>query len=51
MKEERKIMESELSRKIKLLRLERDMTLEQVAEIVGVGKSTVRKWEKHSRYV
>ena len=38
-------MESELSRKIKLLRLERDMTLEQVAEIVGVGKSTVRKWE------
>ena len=38
-------MESELSRKIKRLRLERDMTLEEVAEIVGVGKSTVRKWE------
>lgn len=36
---------SELSRKIKELRLVRDMTLEQVANIVGVGKSTVRKWE------
>ena len=39
------IMENELSRKIKELRLSRDMTLEQVATIVGVGKSTVRKWE------
>ena len=38
-------MESELSRKIKQLRLERNMTLEEVANIVGVGKSTVRKWE------
>ena len=38
-------MENELSRKIKELRLSRDMTLEQVATIVGVGKSTVRKWE------
>jgi transcriptional regulator with XRE-family HTH domain len=38
-------MESEMSRKIKQLRLERNMTLEQVADIVGVGKSTVRKWE------
>lgn len=38
-------MESELSRKIKQLRLENGMTLEQVADIVGVGKSTVRKWE------
>ena len=38
-------MDSELSRKIKELRLERRMTLEQVADIVGVGKSTVRKWE------
>ena len=38
-------MENDLSRKIKQLRLERDMTLEQVASIVGVGKSTVRKWE------
>ena len=38
-------MENDLSRKIKQLRLERDMTLEQVATIVGVGKSTVRKWE------
>lgn len=34
-----------MSRKIKELRLARDMTLEQVADIVGVGKSTVRKWE------
>lgn len=38
-------MENELSRKIKQLRLEKNMTLEQVASIVGVGKSTVRKWE------
>ena len=38
-------MESELSRKIKQLRQEKGMTLEQVADIVGVGKSTVRKWE------
>ena len=38
-------MENELSRKIKQLRLANQMTLEQVADIVGVGKSTVRKWE------
>ena len=38
-------MESEMSRKIKQLRLEQGLTLEQVANIVGVGKSTVRKWE------
>lgn len=39
------IMENELSRKIKELRLSKGMTLEEVATIVGVGKSTVRKWE------
>lgn len=38
-------MENEMSRKIKELRQKRGMTLEQVADIVGVGKSTVRKWE------
>lgn len=38
-------MDNELSRKIKDLRLKRGMTLEQVGDIVGVGKSTVRKWE------
>lgn len=38
-------MENELADKIKRLRLQREMTLEQVATIVGVGKSTVRKWE------
>lgn len=38
-------MENELSIKIRQLRMEQDMTLEQVAVIVGVGKSTVRKWE------
>ena len=38
-------MSNELSRKIKDLRLKRGMTLEQVGDIVGVGKSTVRKWE------
>lgn len=38
-------MENEMARKIKELRLSKGMTLEQVAKIVGVGKSTVRKWE------
>lgn len=38
-------MNNELSQKIKDLRLKRGMTLEQVGDIVGVGKSTVRKWE------
>lgn len=33
------------SDKIKTLRKERGMTLEQVGDLVGVGKSTVRKWE------
>lgn len=37
--------ENVFAEKIKRLRLERGMTLEQVADIVGVGKSTVRKWE------
>ncbi len=31
---------------LKKRRQDLDLTLEQVAEIVGVGKSTVRKWEK-----
>lgn len=35
----------ELAEKIKMLRKQRGMTLEQVGNIVGVGKSTVRKWE------
>jgi transcriptional regulator with XRE-family HTH domain len=39
------IMNNELSQKIKDLRLKNGMTLEQVGDIVGVGKSTVRKWE------
>lgn len=30
---------------LKEKRLEKKLTLEQVGEIVGVGKSTVRKWE------
>ncbi|BDH81154.1 XRE family transcriptional regulator [Lactococcus lactis] len=30
---------------LKNKRLEKKMTLEQVGELVGVGKSTVRKWE------
>ena len=36
---------SSLGPKIKELRKARGMTLEQVGNIVGVGKSTVRKWE------
>lgn len=35
----------EFNEKIKQLRLSQDMTLEDVARVVGVGKSTVRKWE------
>ena len=38
-------MESGMAQRIKELRQERGMTLEQVADVVGVGKSTVRKWE------
>ena len=34
-----------MSQRIKELRKEKGLTLEQVADIVGVGKSTVRKWE------
>ena len=36
---------NDLAKKIKVLRKQNDMTLEDVAKIVGVGKSTVRKWE------
>ena len=36
---------SDMARKIRDLRKARKMTLEDVAKIVGVGKSTVRKWE------
>ena len=35
----------ELNEKIRHLRLKNNMTLEQVGDLVGVGKSTVRKWE------
>ena len=38
-------MSEKMAQRIKNLRHERGMTLEQVADIVGVGKSTVRKWE------
>ncbi len=34
-----------MAQKIKQLRTAKGMTLEDVANIVGVGKSTVRKWE------
>lgn len=38
-------MEERMAQRIKALRQEKGLTLEQVAEVVGVGKSTVRKWE------
>jgi transcriptional regulator with XRE-family HTH domain len=38
-------MAEDMARKIKELRMSKGLTLEQVANIVGVGKSTVRKWE------
>ena len=34
-----------MAQRIKKLRQEKGLTLEQVANVVGVGKSTVRKWE------
>ena len=37
--------ENDLSKKIRDLRMKHNLTLEQVAQAVGVGKSTVRKWE------
>ena len=36
---------SDMAHKIKELRKAKNMTLEDVGKIVGVGKSTVRKWE------
>lgn len=38
-------MSESMAQRIRDLRQERGLTLEQVASIVGVGKSTVRKWE------
>lgn len=38
-------MQKGMAEKIRTLRKERRLTLEQVAKVVGVGKSTVRKWE------
>lgn len=35
----------EMGQKIHKLRTEKGMTLEELGNIVGVGKSTVRKWE------
>ena len=37
--------ESEMGELMKRLRIERNLTLEEVGNRVGVGKSTVRKWE------
>ncbi|MBQ8528490.1 MAG: helix-turn-helix domain-containing protein [Clostridia bacterium] len=39
------INSNDLPKKIYILRRKHNLTLEQVADIVGVGKSTVRKWE------
>lgn len=38
-------MKEGMAQRIKVLRQEKGLTLEQVADVVGVGKSTVRKWE------
>lgn len=38
-------MEEGMAQRIHQLRRDRGLTLEQVADLVGVGKSTVRKWE------
>lgn len=39
------MQENDLARKIRDLRTKHGLTLEQVAQQVGVGRSTVRKWE------
>jgi transcriptional regulator with XRE-family HTH domain len=39
------IMGQGMAKRIHDLRISQKMTLEDVASIVGVGKSTVRKWE------
>lgn len=39
------MVENDMGKKIKNLRIYHGLTLEQVANQVGVGKSTVRKWE------
>lgn len=36
----------EMAQKIKSMREEKGMTLEELGKKVGVGKSTVRKWEQ-----
>ena len=38
-------MDNQMAKRIYDLRKEKGLTLEQVASVVGVGKSTVRKWE------
>lgn len=38
-------MSEGMAQRIRELRLAKGLTLEQVASVVGVGKSTVRKWE------
>ena len=38
-------MSEGMAQRIKQLRMEKGLTLEQVGNLVGVGKSTVRKWE------
>lgn len=38
-------MSEGMAQRIRDLRHAKGLTLEQVAEVVGVGKSTVRKWE------
>jgi transcriptional regulator with XRE-family HTH domain len=38
-------MSEDMAKRIRDLRQDKGLTLEQVASVVGVGKSTVRKWE------
>ena len=38
-------MSEGMAQRIRQLRHARGLTLEQIADVVGVGKSTVRKWE------
>ena len=42
-------MEHDIGSKIKAARLEKKLTQEQVAEILGVSRQTISNWENHTQ--
>ena len=43
-------MEHDIGSKIKAARLEKKLTQEQVAEILGVSRQTISNWENEKSY-